>query len=72
MQEGMAAAVPSLKCRTLKYASELGTDVSKTTDFSVLQYNVLADSAIPRGDQGANFCGHYFYCPKEYRYMDSE
>ena len=68
----MAEAPASIKCRTLRQAGELNDGIASTNDISLLQYNILADSAIPRGDQGASICGDYQYCPKEFRYMDSK
>ena len=46
--------------------------VEPTTCISVLQYNVLADAAIPKGDSGANINGSLSYCPESHRYMQSE
>ena len=64
--EKMADTTASIECRTLRYAKKVDHDLS------VLQYNILADGAIPRGDQGVNYCGEYLYCPKEFRYMNSK
>ena len=68
----MAKAPASIKCRTLRHAGELNDGIASINDISVLQYNILADSAIPREDQGAGSSENYQYCPKEFRYMDSK
>ena len=65
----------SLGCRRFIHL-ENGEDqtacVEPTTCISVLQYNILADAAIPKGDSGANINGSLSYCPESHRYMQSE
>lgn len=68
-------STPSLKCRTLKYAQTSNDQDqidNSTNSLSVMQYNILADAAVPSEDGGADLCGSYKYCPAESRYMDSE
>lgn len=65
----------SLECRELIYFDETAHQVSSegiSYNISVLQYNILADAAVPNDDEGYNICGAYDFCPKSHRYMDSK
>lgn len=64
----MSAA--SLQHRKMVHSVEALSNTGDT--LSVLQYNILADAAIPRGSSGVNICGAYEYCPEEHRFMDSK
>ena len=65
--------VESLKGRKFYHTNDaLGGSSGDGITFSLMQYNVLGDEAIPRGTEGANRCGKYEYCPASHRYMDSE
>lgn len=65
---------PSLECRRLVTSenSRSGHSDQVSHDISVLQYNILADAAIPNGNTGTNITGTYQYCPATHRYMDSK
>ncbi|KAF6035745.1 hypothetical protein EB796_005948 [Bugula neritina] len=70
LQSNKIMSVPSLDSRKMVFKKGF-TDDGNDTTISLLQYNILADAAIPRGDSGTNVCGTYAFCPEMHRYMDS-
>lgn len=76
LQDIMFDTPPSLKCRKLVLSEDGEASLPDGSDssgaISILQYNILADASIPRGETGLNISGTYSYCPESHRYMDSE